>query len=134
VKVPARHGPPQIKRHYGLAPLLAALTLPLLAGTAEACSCAARSEEEIIRSADAVFSGTVARISRRSYRGPSQVLVTIQVRSKEKGSVQGNVVVGTAGDPAACGITFIPGAKVRIAATNGERGLVTNLCMTLAPR
>ncbi len=117
-----------------MAHFLALMAFPVTAGAAEACKCAVRSDEEIIRGADAVFSGTVARISRRSYRGPSQVLVTIQVKDKEKGPAQDIMVVRTPGEPAACGITFIPGAQVRIAASNSERGLVTNRCMMLAPK
>ena len=111
--------------------LALALTVGCLPGVARACSCAPRSEVEIIDAADVVVAGMVTDVRRIGAQGSGTVIATIDVGRIIKGRVHRQVQIKTRDNSAACGVSFTKGALVRVAAQKLNDGLNTNLCMAL---
>lgn len=111
-------------------PALAAVTLALASGGAQACQCYNFSPAEIVRRADLVFEGTVEVVTQ--VRGQSQV--TISVSRLDKGPRLSSVTLLTPASAAACGVTFTPRQRVTVAAARDGGVWRTNLCMALALR
>jgi hypothetical protein len=91
-----------------------------------ACSCImpGTPQQELERS-DAVFGGTVATIERVDQM---TVHVTFDVDQVWKGPAEPSLIVTTAGDSAACGFEFQPGAEYIVYATTQDGSLATGLC------
>lgn len=96
-----------------------------------ACSCImpGTPQEELSR-ADAVFGGTVTSIERVDQM---TLRVTFDVGRIWKGPSAPTLSVTTAGDSAACGYQFQPGAEYIVYATGQDGSLVTSLCSRTQP-
>ncbi len=94
------------------------------AGPALACSCAPTSRDEVVKDSDAVFTGTVEKVEREGFWS----IATLKVHDVEKGTVDEEATVQTGRDSAACGITFVVGEKIEIAAIQRKDRLHASLC------
>lgn len=116
----------------------AAFAITLLAsagaGRAYACDCAPADPEGLFASADLVFVGTVAEIAIApglpGNEGMEPMSVTFAVEDVLKGAVDGGMVaVSTAGNSAACGVSFASGQRWQVNATlDRAAGYFTHLC------
>lgn len=118
-----------------LALVAVALLVLGVAGPAKACSCAGgMTEQQHIDSADIAFEGTptaettattVPNVPQMSPRKTYRFTVSKTV----KGSPSNPIDIGTAGDGAACGTTFVVGTPYRVyARRNDNGGYDTGLC------
>lgn len=118
-----------------LAVVATALLVLVVAGPAKACSCAGgMSEQQHIDSSDIAFEGTptaettattIPNVPQMSPRKTYRFTVSKTI----KGSPSNPIDIGTAGDGAACGTTFVVGTPYRVYARRTEGGgYDTGLC------
>jgi hypothetical protein len=96
----------------------------LSAAPALACSCTSTNREETVANADVVFTGTVEKIEAEGFWN----VATLKVDDVEKGTVDEEATVQTAKSSAACGIEFVVGKKMEIAAIQRKQRLHASLC------
>ena len=113
------------------AALLALAALLAAAPAALACSCRPSTEAQIIENADVVVFGEVTGV--RRLPGEGAVVATIDVARIVKGRVHRQLQIRTPDSSAACGVSFLEGQRLRLAARRLNSGLHTNLCMALSP-
>lgn len=116
----------------------AAFAIALLAsagvGRAYACDCAPAEPEALFASADVVFVGTVTGVAIAQALPDAELAfepasVTFAVEEMLKGAAAVEVVVTTAGNSAACGVSFSVGQRWQVNATlDRAAGLFTHLC------
>ncbi|MCZ0735395.1 hypothetical protein [Phreatobacter sp. AB_2022a] len=111
--------------------VLAAATLVLAGGTAQACQCYNWSRADVVARADVVIEGMVAVVT-RVQRGQQQA--TIDVYRQEKGVPVTSIVVLAPDSPGACGVDFRVAQRVQLAAVRDGPVWRTNLCMALGLR
>src|SRR5687768_11525966 len=104
--------------------LVASLSIPLGAGPAWACSCAAVTPEEHADSARVVFTG----VAREVKRTETQLTVRFRVTRVYKGEVDRRVKVVTASNSAACGCSFKEDTQYTVFGTKRREPIPTNLC------
>ena len=103
---------------------LSSIIFLLSASPALACSCASATRDEAVANADVVFTGTVEKIEAEGFWN----VATLKVHDVEKGTVDEEATVQTAKTGAACGVNFVVGKKVEIAAIQRKRRLHASLC------
>jgi hypothetical protein len=115
-------------------PATALLTLVgVLAGPASpacACSCEARSQDEHLRAAEAVFVGDAVSVDNIGGAGGSldEIRVKFRVTSVVKGRVWDVVYVHTPRDGASCGAGFQAGHRYRVYASGDVETFRSSLC------
>jgi hypothetical protein len=106
---------------------------------AYACSCAVGEPIARYNAADAVFVGTVRSVTDpeattstladgTSVKGPSTLHIEIDVDTAYKGVDTGPATVRTSNQEPNCGFTFAVDERYLVYATQGDQGLVTDLC------
>jgi hypothetical protein len=104
---------------------------------ARACSCLPGTPESQLTAATAVFEGRVVSIVRRGDPevGPARLEVTLEVVQTWKAANAERIVVTTASDSAACGVSFEEGRSYLVYAATGDDGaLIAGLCGGTARR
>jgi Mn2+/Fe2+ NRAMP family transporter len=110
---------------------LVSVLLALSATTARACSCRDRTAAEIVAGADVAIVGTVTEVKRTGPGQDATVIATVTVSRIIKGRIHRQIQLRTRATTAACGVEFMEGMIVRIAADKLSDGLNTNQCMIL---
>jgi hypothetical protein len=111
--------------------LLAAVVLAFASTPAQACTCKPRTAAEIVAAADVAVVGMVTDVRRTEAGRNGTVIATISVSRIIKGRIHRQIQLRTPGSETVCGVTFVEGAVVRIAADKLNDGLNTTLCMLL---
>ena len=111
--------------------LTAAAFLALAHTPAQACTCRPRTAAEIVAAADVAVVGMVTDVRRTEAGQNGTVIATISVSRIIKGRIHRQIQVRTPGSSAACGVSFVEGMVVRIAADKLNDGLNTTSCMLL---
>ena len=111
--------------------LTAAAFLALAHAPAQACTCRPRTAAEIVAAADVAVVGMVTDVRRTEAGQNGTVIATISVSRIIKGRIHRQIQVRTPGSSAACGVSFVEGMVVRIAADKLNDGLNTTSCMLL---
>ncbi len=111
--------------------MMATAFLALAHTPAQACTCRPRTAAEIVAAADVAVVGMVTDVRRTESGQNGTVVATISVSRIIKGRIHRQIQLRTPGSSAACGVTFVEGAIVRIAADKLNDGLNTTLCMLL---
>ena len=114
---------------------MATALLALAHTPAYACTCKPRTAAEIVAAADVAVVGMVTDV-RRTEAGKDAghggtVIATISVSRIIKGRIHRQIQLRTPGSETVCGVTFVEGTVVRIAADKLNDGLNTTLCMLL---
>ncbi len=107
--------------------LVGALAL-MYAQTCFACSCIQASFAEWTEMADVIFVGTVSDADPSSGSGTETIQAGLTVTEVYRGEVGATAVVQTAGNSAACGVDFVPGATYLVMATQSGDTLEVSLC------
>jgi hypothetical protein len=116
-----------------IAVLLCIAALPalllLVPRKAFACSCVTpgTAQEELDRS-DAVFTGTVTKISKGSLTDYENVNVSLTVDRVWKGSVAKTITIQTSADEPTCGFSFEKDLSYLVYATNIANHMQTSIC------
>jgi len=115
-----------IRRLLAIA-ILASSLLPFASKPAWACSCVITTKAELGRSADAVFTGTVARVTDES-GGLRGRVVNFDVDVVYKGEPNPSIDVHTGLGGGDCGYIFIVDRRYTVFAHEAQRGLYSGLC------
>ncbi len=94
------------------------------AAPALACSCAPLSHDEVVAQSDVVFTGTVEKVVTEGFWN----VATLKVHDVEKGTVDEEATVTTGSNSAACGINFVVGQKIELAAIQRKDRLHASSC------
>lgn len=94
------------------------------AAPAFACSCAPSTRAEAVEQADVVFTGTVEKVEAEGFWN----IATLKVDDVEKGTVDEEATVQTAKSSAACGVNFVVGQKMELAAIQRKTRLHASSC------
>ncbi len=113
------------------AALMATAFVALAVTPAQACTCKPRTAAEIVAAADVAIVGMVTDVRRTEAGRNGTVIATISVSRIIKGRIHRQIQLRTPGSETVCGVTFVEGAIVRIAADKLNDGLNTTLCMLL---
>ena len=111
--------------------LMATILGAFAVSPAGACTCRLRTAAEIVAAADVAVVGMVTDVRRTEAGQNGTVIATISVSRIIKGRIHRQIQVRTPGNSTACGVDFVEGAVVRIAADKLNDGLNTTLCMVL---
>ncbi|HEY7283552.1 MAG TPA: hypothetical protein VID47_18390 [Actinomycetota bacterium] len=113
-----------VLRRLGAVAVLSAVLVPFASRPAWACSCAILSKPRLAHAADAVFTGTVARITDdRSGR-----LVNFDVDTVYRGPVDPSIDVRTGLGGGDCGFHFVIDRRYTVFAFGSSRTLSAGIC------
>lgn len=110
--------------------LVASVAVVAAAEPALACSCAVPNPRALLAHADGAFVGRL--VSSRN-AGPGRKLLTFRVERRVKGAIGTRIVVETASNSAACGVSTPVGRRIGLFVDRSGGRWRSNLCWQVGP-
>jgi hypothetical protein len=115
---------------------LAGSVLLLLPAAAQACSCAQKTEIDVVQTSSVVVRGEVTAVRLTDTTAPfrGQRIATVRVTAREKGETDAIIEVVTNNSPSTCGVPFVVGDVLRQGLLRNGAVWSTTVCLSLKQR